>query len=88
MIQFNDIDNVFATNTELDFNDTTHYLNNIINGTAHYKDAFTNQFNIGQNKSDIHKALNSASQLIPLDILRTNRTTSPDIGAYQHITFQ
>ncbi len=88
MIQFNDIDNTFANNTELDFNDTSHYQNNIINGTVHFKDSFTNQFNIGQNNEGINKALNSASQAIPLDILGTDRTTSPDIGAYQHITFQ
>ncbi|WP_347174081.1 hypothetical protein [Polaribacter uvawellassae] len=88
MIQFNDIDNIFASNAELDFNDTSHYLNNIINGTVHFQNSLINQFNIGQNNSGINKALNSASQLIPLDILGTNRTSSPDIGAYQHITFQ
>lgn len=88
MIQFNDIDNAFANNTELDFNDTTHYSNTILNGTLHFKDPFTNQFNIGQNNEGINKSLNSASQLIPLDILGVNRTTSPDIGAYQHVTFQ
>ncbi|WP_301401396.1 hypothetical protein [Polaribacter huanghezhanensis] len=88
MIQFNDINNTHTTNTELDFSDTSHYLNNILNGTVHFKDAFTNQFNIGQNNTGINKALNSASQAIPLDILGTDRTTSPDIGAYQHITFQ
>ena len=88
MIQFNDVDNVFATNTELNFNDTSYYQNNIINGTEHFKDPFTNQFNIGQNNSGINKALKSASQLIPLDILGTNRVTSPDIGAYQYIIFQ
>jgi hypothetical protein len=88
MIQFNDIDNVFATNVELDFNDTSHYLNTILNGTVHFKDPFTNQFSIGQNNTGINKALPSASLNFPLDILGINRTTNPDIGAYQHATFQ
>ena len=88
MIQFNDVDNVFANNTELDFTDTSHYLNNIINGNLNFKDPSINQFNIGQNNEGINKALNSAALLFPLDILGTDRTTKPDIGAYQHVTFQ
>ena len=58
MIQFNDVDNVFANNTELDFTDTSHYLNNIINGNLNFKDPSINQFNIGQNNEGINKALN------------------------------
>ena len=88
MIQFNDVSNSFTNNVELDFTDTTHYLNNIVNGTVHFKDPFTNQFIIGQNNSGINKARQNSALLFPLDILGINRTTSPDIGAYQHITFQ
>lgn len=88
MIQFNDIDNTFANNAELDFNNTSHYLNNILSGTVHFKDPFTNKFNIGQNNTGINKALQGASQNIPLDILGTDRATSPDMGAYQHVVFQ
>ncbi len=87
MIQFNDINNSFASNTELDFNDTTHYLDNIINGNADFKAPFSNQFIIGENSDGINKALLTISVLFPLDILGIDRTTSPDIGAYQHITF-
>jgi hypothetical protein len=87
MIQFNDIDNTFANNAELDFNDTSHYLNNILNGTVHFKDPFTNKFNIGQNNTGINKALQSVSQNVPLDLLGIDRTTNPDMGAYQHVTF-
>ena len=88
MIRFDDTNNSFANNTELDFNDTSHYLDNILNGTVHFKEPFTNQFHIGQNNTGINKALQSSSLLVPLDILGTDRTISPDIGAYQHITFQ
>ncbi len=88
MIQFNDIDNTFANNTELDFNDTSHYLNNILNRTVHFKDPFINQFNIGKNNAGINKALKSASQNVPIDILGTDRTITPDMGAYQHVIFK
>jgi hypothetical protein len=88
MIQFNDINNSFTSTPELDFTDTSHFSNNILNGIIHFKNTANNEFNIGQNNEGINKALNSAALLFPLDILGTDRTTSPDIGAYQHITFQ
>ena len=88
MIQFNDINNSFTNTPELDFTDISHFSNNILNGIIHFKNTANNEFNIGQNNEGINNALNSAALLFPLDILGTNRTTSPDIGAYQHITFQ
>lgn len=88
IIQFNDANNSFSSNTELDFNDTSHYVDNIINGELHFKNTALNKFNIGQNNIGINKALKSNSLLFPLDILGSNRTTTPDIGAYQHVTFQ
>lgn len=88
MIKFNDTNNSFDNNTELDFTDTNHYQNIILNGTYHFKDPFMNQFIIGQNNSGINQAEINSAQLLPLDILGNNRTTSPDIGAYQHQIFQ
>jgi len=88
MIQFNDVNDSFINNTELDFSDATHYQNNIINGILHFKSTSLNEFNIGQDNSGINKADINTSFLFPLDILESDRTTSPDIGAYQHITFQ
>ena len=88
MIQFNDINNAFANNIVLDFSDTNHYQNIILNGTYHFKDPFTNQFIIGQNNTGINKAFKSSALLFPLDLLGIDRTTSPDIGAYQHTTFE
>ena len=88
MIQFNDINNSFTSNLELDFTDTSHYRNNIFNSNIHFKDTANSIFKIGQNNEGINKALQSTSLLFPLDILGTDRTVAPDIGAYQHITFQ
>ena len=87
LIQFNDVNNTFINNAELNFDDTLHYRNNIVNGMPHFKDPFTNQFIIGQDNAGINKALSSSALLFPKDLLGTDRTTAPDIGAYQHITF-
>ena len=87
LIQFNDINNAFSNNTELNFDDTTYYQNIFLNGTPHFKDPSLNQFIIGQNSDANSNADGVFSQLIPLDILGIIRTTSPDIGAYQHIIF-
>ncbi len=39
---------------ELDFTDTTHYSNTILNGNTHFKNTANNEFNIGQN-NDRHQ---------------------------------
>jgi hypothetical protein len=87
LIQFNDINNSFINTDELNFEDATHYQNIILNGTPHFKDTSLNQFIIGENSDAINKSDGVFSRLIPLDILGIERTTNPDIGAYQHIIF-
>ena len=69
----------------MDFDDTVHYENNILNGTPDFKDTFNNQFNIGESSDAIN---NASSTAINLDILETQRTPTIDIGAYQHIIFE
>jgi hypothetical protein len=88
MIDFNDTNNSFTSTPELDFTDTSHYSNNILNGNLDFKSTFNNEFNIRQNNEGIHNALNSAALLFPLDLLGTDRTIAPDIGAYQHVIFE
>jgi len=84
MISFTDSNDTYANNAELNFDDATHYVNVIINGTSHFKNSSINELIIGQNSDAINKA---TSVLPTFDILGVDRTTSPDIGAYQHITF-
>lgn len=84
LIQFDDFNGSFANNNELDFTDTTHYIDNIINQNPDFKAPFEEDFKIGVNSPAINRAKASS---ISLDILGTNRTSAPDIGAYQHITF-
>ena len=84
MIQFNDTSNSFADVTELDFTNNTNYQNIIVNGFSNFRNSQNEDFIIGGNSDAINKALSTP---FTLDILGINRATSPDIGAYQHITF-
>jgi hypothetical protein len=83
MIQFNDTQNSFDGNTELDFTNS-YYQNIILNGDTNFKDSQNSNFIIGQDSDAINKA---EASLFNLDILGVDRTTNPDIGAYQHIFF-
>ncbi|WP_369441138.1 choice-of-anchor Q domain-containing protein [Algibacter lectus] len=67
--------------------DTNHFENNIFNKTPDFKDTDLNEFIIGANSEAINQANTTFAAQVPTDILGVNRTTSADIGAYQHITF-
>jgi hypothetical protein len=43
---------------------------------------------IGNDSAANNKGNTTFSNQVPFDILNINRTTSPDLGAYQHITFE
>jgi len=70
-----------------DLNDTNHYVDNIFNQDPNFKNTELNQLLIGEKSAAINKALSTFATQVPFDILNVNRTTTPDIGAYQHITF-
>ncbi len=84
MIQFNDTSNSFEGNAELDFTNSF-YQNIILNGNSHFKDSQNEDFIIGQDSDAINKAKTS---IFNLDLLGIDRSSNPDIGAYQHITFE
>lgn len=86
LIRFEDSNNNF-TGPNYDFNETTHYEGVIFNQNPDFKDAFINQLIIGDNSAANNQGNTTFSSQVPLDILNVNRTTSPDLGAYQHITF-
>lgn len=88
LVRFDDFNNRFEGIPEYDFDDVTHYQNMIFNEDPHFKDPYINQLIIGQESSGIDKADAAASVLVPLDLLGVDRTTNPDIGAYQHIIFE
>ena len=84
LIQFDDFNNNFQNNNELNFSDTSHYLNIILNGNADFKDTSKEEFIIGSNSDAIGNALPTS---VTLDLLGVTRAPNRDIGAYQHITF-
>ncbi|KOY50861.1 hypothetical protein [Polaribacter dokdonensis] len=83
LISFNDSNNSFDGNAEMDFNNPN-YQNIILNGTADFRNNQNEDFIIGENSS-------ARSNAIPTpftqDLLGVDRTTNPAIGAYQHIIF-
>ena len=84
MIQFSDSSNSYADNAELDFTNSF-YKNSILNGNTNFRTSQNEDFIIGQDSDAINKAKTS---LFNFDILGVDRTLNPDIGAYQHITFE
>ena len=88
MLKFNTTNSDLLNNPLYNFTDTTIYQEIILNGTTHFKDVNTNQYIIGQDSEANGKGDSNAALLIPFDILNVDRTTLPDIGAYQHIIFE
>ena len=86
LIRFQDNNNNF-TGANYDLNDTNHYIGNIFNKDPDFKDARKNMLIIGENSEAINKGLSSFATQVPFDILNVNRTSAPDLGAYQHIIF-
>jgi len=88
LIKFNDINSSFSEIEEYNFENTSHYIENIFNGNSDFKSPYTNQLFIGENSEGIQKANTQGSILVPFDILGIQRTLPADIGAYQHIIFE
>ncbi len=86
LIRF-DNNNNNITGKNYDLNDTNHFEGNIFNEDTHFKDTDKNMLIIGEKSAAINKGLSNFSIQVPFDILNINRTTSPDLGAYQHIAF-
>lgn len=84
MIQFEDTNDDFVEVAELDFTNEF-YRNVIINGNPDFRNVRENDFIIGEASDGIGLGLRSVFRT---DILGVDRTTSPDIGAYQHIIFE
>jgi hypothetical protein len=84
MIQFNDTNNDYENNAELDFSNSS-YQNTLLNGVPNFRNPEENDFIIGQNSDAVGKALPT---VFTLDILGIDRSINPDIGAYQHIIFE
>ena len=87
LIRFEDNNNNF-TGPNYDLTDTNHYEGNIFNEDPHFKDPFNNEMIVGQESAGINKGALSFASQVPTDILNIDRTSAPDLGAYQHIIFE
>jgi hypothetical protein len=88
LIKFDDFNDSFSGIPEYNFDDTAQYQNNIFNADPNFRDAYTNDLIVGEETAGLNKADLSISNSVPLDILGIDRTSTPDIGAYQHIIFE
>jgi hypothetical protein len=86
LIRFQNNNNNF-TGPNYDLTNTAHYEGNIFNLNPDFKDASKNQLMIGDDSSANNQGLPLFASQVPTDILNVNRTASPDLGAYQHVTF-
>ena len=85
MIKFIDSNNSFDGVTEVDFVNNSNYSGIILNGNSNFRKAQESDFIIGEKSEAINKATET---FFNIDILGIDRTTTPDIGAYQHIVFE
>ena len=78
---------IFDGIPEYNFSDATHFQNNIISETPHFRDSSQNDLIIGEDSAGNNQASSVEALQVPQDILGIDRTVTPDIGAYQHIIF-
>jgi hypothetical protein len=84
LIRFQNTNNNF-TGENYNFSNTDLYDNCIFNDDPDFKLPFENMLMIGDDSAA--NAQGNPAFLIATDILGTTRTTPPDLGAYQHVTF-
>jgi len=86
LLRFQDNSNFFSS-PNYDFDDTTHYENMIFNEAPDFENPLENNLKIGEDSAANGQGNTTFSSQVPNDILGVNRTTSPDLGAFQHIIF-
>jgi hypothetical protein len=86
LLRFQDSSNFFSS-PNYDFDNATHYENMIFNEDPDFKNALENDLTIGNDSAANGQGDATFASQVPNDILGVNRTTSPDLGAFQHIIF-
>jgi len=88
LIKFKDTNNQFSTDPLYDFDNETYYNNIFLNEDTDFLNTAKNDFRLGDSSSAIDKADHATALLVPLDILGIDRTTEPDVGAYEFIAVE
>ena len=87
LLRFEDNSNSF-NEANYNFNDASHYENNIFNQDPDFKNVNSNELIIGDNSAGNAQGNPTFASQVPTDIKGINRTGSTDLGAYQHIVFE
>ena len=87
LIKFQDPQHRFDDITTVDFTDTNHYQAILLNEDPVFENPQENKLAIGDDSPCINLGNPATALLVPFDILGVDRTAAPDLGAYQHITF-
>lgn len=87
LLKFDDFNNQYIQVPLYDFTDVSLFVNILLNENPDFKDTQEQKFSIGQESVGINQADTETASEVPTDILGINRTTSPDIGAFQNIIF-
>ncbi|MFP2997604.1 hypothetical protein ABN763_16930 [Spongiivirga sp. MCCC 1A20706] len=83
LLQFNDVNNQFSENPLYDFDNFNLFENMLFNANPDFLNPSANQFQIGLASEGLGLGDSNTASQVPLDLLGVNRTSSPDLGAYQ-----
>lgn len=88
LLKFNDMNGLFEEEPLYDFEDPTLYVNILLNEDADFLDTSADDFRIGELSAAIDTANLQTALQVPLDILGQDRTSDPDLGAYEFVPEQ
>ena len=88
LLKFDTTNQELLSNPLYDFTNTSIYENSLLNAVTDFRNPVQNDLIIGENSQAIGAGLLSGALSVPFDILGVDRTSVPDIGAYQHIVFE
>ncbi len=88
LIKFDDLNGRFTDNPLYNFTNTLLFESVLLNEDPNFKNTQDQDFMIGHMSAVNNQAEVATAMQVPLDILGIDRTTSPDIGAYQNTVFE
>ena len=88
LIQFDDNFGKYSDDPLYNFNNSVLYENIILSENPDFKDPENNDFRITEDSAANGLGDIQAAQQVPFDILGTDRTNNPDLGAYESATFE